>query len=589
MLIEDMLTAEELEAIDEYRRCYAYSSAEHPNNDRFEPSRYILREWAKCKNEYLFKLFGNQLIISKPIQITKNYSELVTEIAKLHNSNSFGRCNRGGKTFYTAFTDFLYPIPGFYDKAYFDYDIDEDTRYSLYHLTDPNNLIDNEYSGDTFYVNLPNGKKLKVQNGCKTSKVLGKIAEAFNLPGFEDYRICLSQIINQKSVEGKITLSIHPLDYMTMSDNNCGWESCMSWRKEGGYRQGTVEMMNSNHVVVAYISADEDMRLTDDFYWNSKKWRQLFIINEDLITSVKGYPNHNSELSLEIMNWLRELARENLGWNYQESFQYYHENNNISIDSFSEEKNNFCLEFGTENMYNDFGSAPFHWLAFRDTFSEDKIITASWGSSYLHVPYGGQPQCMICGDLYPDFEGEGCLACDCCQTRVYCDCCGESIEGEVYEVDEVKCCEYCYDNKTYMCSSCDDRHFINNMDAIYIIPRLTEEENAKLKDNYIHIRPWDPDSIKNCDGMVYYPGVTEADDHICFNKDCFEQWIKNNLIEGHRPHKRRINNFNLAWYVYFDELKPEARDERWLGAYNTNEEYKKSFQYLMARPSWFVD
>ena len=132
MLIEDMLTAEELEAIDEYRRRYAYSSAGCSNNDKFEPSRYILREWAKCKNEYLFKLFGNQLIISKPIQITKNYNELVTEIAKLHNSNSFGRCNRGGKVFYTAFMDFLYPIPGFFNNSYLDYGIDNVVRDKLF-------------------------------------------------------------------------------------------------------------------------------------------------------------------------------------------------------------------------------------------------------------------------------------------------------------------------------------------------------------------------------------------------------------------------------------------------------------------------
>jgi 23S rRNA maturation mini-RNase III len=60
---------------------------------------------------------------------------------------------------------------------------------------------------------------------------------------------------------------------------------------------------------------------------------------------------------------------------------------------------------------------------------------------------------------------------------------------------------------------------------------LTEEENAKLKDNYASIHPWD-DSFKNCDDMMYYPGINEADAYVCLNKDCFEQWIKDNLIEG---------------------------------------------------------
>lgn len=588
MLIEDMLTLEELEAIDEYRRRYAYSYAGYSNNDKFEPSCYILREWAKCKNEYLFKLFGNQLIISKPIQITKNYNELVTEIAKLHNSNSFGRCNRGGKVFYTAFMDFLYPIPGFFDNSYLDYGIDNVVRDKLFYLIDANHLVSNEYSGSTFFVKLPNGKRLAVQNGCKVSKVLGKIAEAFNLPGYEDYRICLSQIINQKSVEGKITLSIHPLDYMTMSDNNCGWESCMSWRKEGGYRQGTVEMMNSNHVVVAYISADEDMRLTDDFYWNSKKWRQLFIVNEDLITSVKGYPNHNSELSLEIMNWLRELARENLGWNYQEPFKYYHEESNITIDSFSEEKSNFYLDPTTENMYNDFGSAPFHWLAFSDTFSEDKITNHSWGgAAYLHVPYGGQPQCMICGDLYPDFDGEGCLACDICQTRVYCDCCEEPIGSEIYEVDGRKLCEYCFGNNTYTCPCCGETHFHDATTPIFIIPRLNEEDNKALAKEYKDNCYVDARAFHNRDDMMYKFYFEDAHIHICDSDKCFERWVAENLLDSCRPHKRRFG-YGVNWYVYFDELTPEAQEE-YCCFYATNEEYKESFSNQIAYPSNFVD
>ena len=75
-------------------------------------------------------------------------------------------------------------------------------------------------------------------------RVLSKIATAYNLPGFEDFRIAQSLVTNQANLKGYITLSIHPLDYMTMSDNNCGWDSCMSWQEEGCYRQGTVEMMN---------------------------------------------------------------------------------------------------------------------------------------------------------------------------------------------------------------------------------------------------------------------------------------------------------------------------------------------------------
>ena len=586
MSLIEKLPLEEIDAIEAYRMAYAYSSGAYHNGE-FAETPYILREWAKCKNEYLYKLFGEQFIISKPIKFEKTYNELVNQINKLNYTNSFGRLNRGGKTFYEAYYNFLYPSYGYETHSF-----DTDTKAHLDTLMYTPHLIKNTYEGETFYVDMPNGKKLKVQHGCKISKILGKIAAAYNIPGFEDYRICLSQIINEKETEGIVHLSIHPLDYMTMSDNECGWDSCMSWRKEGCYRQGTVEMMNSPAVIVAYISSKDDMDLPADFCWNNKKWRQLFVINEDVIVSVKDYPQHNPTLTLEITNWLRELAEKNLGWSYDEPIEYRHEEEQIYVDRLPEDKKEFNLEILNENMYNDFGCIDFHWLSLRKDLDESHVLIRNygydWQYTYLPLQYSGQAECMVCGQLNPSLADERSLACEDCEARIYCDLCGEPIDGEIYEVEGLKCCEYCYDNRTYTCPSCGDRHFVNNMDAIYIVPYLTEEENAKLKDNYVHICPWDADSVKNCDDMVYYPGVNEADVHVCLNKDCFEQWIKNNLIEGHRPHKRRVI-CNLDWYVYFDELKPKARDDHWLGEYNTNEEYKESFQYQLARPSWFVD
>ena len=198
---------------------------------------------------------------------------------------------------------------------------------------------------------------------------------------------------------------------------------------------------------------------------------------------------------------------------------------------------------------------------------------------------------MVCGQLNPPLADEKSLACEDCEAKIYCDICdicGEPIDGEVYEVDGIKYCEYCYDNKTYTCPNCNDRHFIDNMNGINIVPRLTEEENAKLKEKYIKSYPWSCSKVKYCDDMMYYPGMGESDVYVCNNEDCFEQWIKDNLIEGHRPHQRCID-YNISWYVYFDELKPEARKEYELDEFNSNEEYKDLFQFRMAYPSQFVD
>ena len=91
---------------------------------------------------------------------------------------------------------------------------------------------------------------------------------------FEQMRIKHSQILNKKRLKGTLCLSIHPLDYITISDNNCDWDSCMTWTGDdcpGEYRLGTLEMMNSPSVVVAYLDSKEPYHPLDDGRaWSNK-------------------------------------------------------------------------------------------------------------------------------------------------------------------------------------------------------------------------------------------------------------------------------------------------------------------------------
>jgi hypothetical protein len=113
------------------------------------------------------------------------------------------------------------------------------------------------------FVSPKDGSKVTITLGMKFMKALGKVVEAYNLDQemFEEFRIAHSQILNDKKLSGRLCLSIHPLDYMTMSDNESDWGSCMSWREGGCYRRGTVEMMTSPVVVVAYLKSEIDMNL----------------------------------------------------------------------------------------------------------------------------------------------------------------------------------------------------------------------------------------------------------------------------------------------------------------------------------------
>ena len=588
MLIEK-LSAEELEMMDVYRKYNAWSYESYNHNNNYAPMTSILREWDRRKSEYLYKLFGDELIISKKIAYVKSYEELQDELSAMMQSySSYGRAGRNGYEFSSTWGDYLYRNRNLFTADQLD---------GLHRLFSDDCLISNIYDGHTFEVETPSGKPFKVNRGCKVGKTLGKLATIFDLPGYEDFRICHSQILNQKDLGGVLSLSIHPMDYMTMSDNAYDWESCMSWTREGGYRQGTVEMMNSRSVIVAYLSGDVNFEIDRDHQWNSKKWRQLFVVDHNVIAGVKDYPYHNENLGKEVINWLKELVEEKIGWTYQDVKAVSFDGSKIHLDYLPAEKNDFFLEFETGSMYNDFGCLDSHWMCFADDICVDEIRGQHteeddrWNRVWLPVAYSGSSECIICGELDPCFEDESCLACDECQDRSRCDCCGE-VHSETYEVDGMHLCEYCWDNRVHECSACGEEHYDEHMTPIYVIPRLSAEKQAEMREHYLQEKSYyscsfceNEEDVRNAEFNFCRDNT---DIWICEDPDCFEKWIKEFMKPGERPHRREMR-WSSDVFVYYDQLTEDGQEEYAWGCDGDNQRYADSFRMSRAEPTRFIN
>lgn len=549
-MLRQMITEKEYEMIDYYRMAYAHNSDSHSRNEDFITSDVLLGEWDRKKSEYLSQMFGDKLILKKDISYTRSYDELAGEMNDLlEGYRSFGREQRNGTKFYRAWCDWLW---NYKNNDLFNSSV----RNNISYLMSDDYLIGNIYAGESFEIPLPNGKNYKVNNGAKTIKILSKIASAFELPGFEDFRICHSQVLNQKTLNGTLHISIHPLDYMTMSDNSYGWESCMSWYNEGGYRQGTVEMMNSRSVVVAYL-AGEDPYIFGKYQWNNKKWRQLFVVDRDVITSVKSYPYFNENLTKEVLKWLKDLATENLHWTYEDITEFDPEER-YERDYLPDNCNNFAIEFSTGYMYSDFGSSQ-HFMALNDCLCEDSFSVGY--RSYLYIPYSGNSQCMICGDIEPEFEDDGCLACRNCEEYSSCDHCGGRA-GETYYIDGMNLCDTCYDEHVCQCSACERDCYDENMRTIYIIPRVSAEMMEKLRIDYkaYHYYVSNLAFINDKDTQFIYR-KNHPQVWLCNDSGCFEDWIEKYLKPEERPHQRLNQWSENSIYVYFDQLNEAGREE----------------------------
>ena len=424
-----------------------------------------LRFWGTEK-ETLYKTLGNTFIVEKPITYK-------IPRAKLVDTFSFNEIIR-------KFRDKYHETLDRYFKPW-------TTSHSMAELPIANaSLIDNSiFLYEKYVIDFGDGQKVTIENGSKPMRALGKIVKIIGLEEeFEEFRLEHSRILNQKDLTGTLCLSIHPMDYLTMSDNASKWSTCMKWDGPGCYRMGTVEMMNSPMVVVAYLKSDNRTY----YNWNDKHWRQLFLVSEDLITGIKAYPYECEELSRICVEWLKNLAYENNRWTYCETEPI------PMYETFQSVNNGFYhIRPYAGFMYNDFNKSDIpHFGALGSGLP---ILTTSEEDPYdTEFFFSGEAVCMCCGQRVSseDLYDESYVYCEECSSNgdedgCYCDSCGEFIyNDEAYWIDGAPYCSCCIDDVGTQCRLDWDWHYYGDMTKIF----LTDEDNIVDTENnaccYVH-------------------------------------------------------------------------------------------------------
>ena len=420
----------------------------------------VLCYW-NTEKQKLFKILGEKLIIKKTFQVAEERETIV------RNIDEYLVSNEPGTEFVRAYKELRRNTDLFPDNCWA-------SILSSFDLVDSNSLYKNKTCNE-FTMLLPDGKTLKVPYGAKVMRSLQKIAKAYNLPDFEIFRNRISRFPEVRNREVEITLSIHPLDFMTMSDNDNDWDSCMNWTNSepGSYRGGTVEMLNSPNVIIAYITT-KNFKPCYNVEWNSKSWRELVIVEPYMISTVKSYPYYNKEFDKNIVNWIAELAAPVFGVEYNLGKPLEDLEDYISVPETIWPADNgigYDITIDTGCMYNDFGNTE-NYAIFSKTPPENKSF---------HCCYSGPWSCMICGDD-EEYDTEEVVVCSNCDTPIYCYCCGDRIRpGSEIMIDDRYVCDYCYEQLD-RCAICEDAYFEDSLikSVIYDF----DEEKIELKYGY---------------------------------------------------------------------------------------------------------
>ena len=451
----DALTDIDKKTIEAYLSVYG--------NTECGPLPLVLRYWNKNKTT-LFKALGNKLRVSKMIDVPANIRSRINELEEIYH-----------------------PYTIWYDS---------DIVYIREHATALRETVKNEFIADVliYWVNqnyclsdlyiisrlflhknfskgyirtidtdIPyhcHDFKCTLKNGMKTIKTIQKVLKATNYPRmdlFENWCNVVNRISCTEGFKSKLTISIHPLDFMSMSDNTCNWRSCMSWANSGCYRSGTLEMMNSNVAVVAYLESPREFRISlseDDFYdIPNKRWRSLFYVHKNILLGGKSYPYNNKELTFIVMDMLRELVQKNLHWDYQFINQEYQdlkhlEGNfyvrdiwNVDYYIYNRNKHHKILVY-TNAMYNDMIESKYpEYYCCRNKVKRTIKLCLS-----------GPATCICCGNIiiqdknwiesYDDLGS--CLVCNECIDKS-CRACGKIKYNPKYRTDLFNVGNFCSD------------------------------------------------------------------------------------------------------------------------------------------------
>lgn len=485
-----------------------------------------LEDWSHS-NQRLYKLLGNSFIQSFPYEYSKTRQLLLSEISLLFLQSKFIN------NYLKFFQDIVKETDRFND---------EQKNFLRNIILEHTYFVDEKITNGIKYKS-PGAKKiLQIQPGAKPLRALTKIIEYFDnefdfdKKAFEEFKKQYAIILSEKTIKGKLCISIHPMDYITMSDNNSNWSSCMNWMSNGCYHVGTVEMMNSNNTLCCYLLNNKSKPFNfEGGEWNNKTWRQLFYITKDIIMGGKPYPYVSKEMTITILNHIKELAKKNLNWDYKFGPELYQDmihvnslnkiyNQKMWAKSEKDKPFKHNIIWDTAGMYNDMLNDPnTKYWCYRNKVQHTKIISTSGKSKCLCC---GKPSIRFNEDLDSnDYNDRFCnidnVICeDCLDEKFTCDYCDDvnTKEKLIKLPNGYNICSYCINYNLYFCPCCGKPFYLKEIDSftkIFYNKYYHEQLIKKKKLNLYGIRAInyidESISTSKADTMLYEDFISDME------------------------------------------------------------------------------
>lgn len=412
-------------------------------------STKTLEQWAKAKEDF-YEMFGEKLIyeigdVKFHLTDETKMDKLSKFISKIHHTYNF-----------PDLADFI--------KAFREDFFETQVTSSVY-IRDFNNSI---------------------PKGMKIIKAFKYFIDDENL--LHVLQNQASQLIQEDKVTGTLCMSIHPLDYLSVSENTYNWRSCHAL--DGDYCAGNLSYMCDRSTIVCYIRGKDEKELPHfgGVKWNSKKWRMLFFVNSNgsCVFAGRHYPFFCYEAMDKILDTYRydfpgtEVKFSNWHDDYSDNYTFKKYDRLYGTGMDLDEHifmNNYVIRL--QDVVYDMCSLHFDDLLGSSVYRPYYAWTQFWTpNSPLSV--GAHPVCPACGNERLISSEE--LVCNSCSYWAeqekhnkeisligQCSCCDRDIyEGDEFgEADGNLLCNACLESHTKTCASCGKIFTTDYMNPVF--------------------------------------------------------------------------------------------------------------------------
>lgn len=290
---------------------------------------------------------------------------------------------------------------------------------------------------------------VKCSPGQKTSRVINKVCQQFGVTAEAEFNARFAELadtLNPIDISRVASLSVHPCDYLEMSNTSNSWSSCHNLH-DGCYRAGTLSyLLDGTSMIFSTVEKD----WTPPLYEAPKVTREVFCYSSGILLQSRLYPNFTDIKTAGVYRNLVQAA--------------------IALCKDAPNLWTLKTDIGTIEEYVDTCPDSSHYTDYLYAdYNPTLSLLKSEDTSGPSITVGEEARCINCYSL---LEEDDTLWCCDCEDGYTCAGCGRAISSEnAYRVgDNVYCCDC-----VYYCEQCDE----------YVLNELTPVYNARGGITYV--------------------------------------------------------------------------------------------------------